>query len=101
MSNNSVSMRAEDEMLRFAYVEATIKKTYAVRFNGYPDDLPYFFKRHMVNKNARGRYDTILFYGNRECHQGNWIVITPDDKTEIYSEQQFRSMYQSVLDLSY
>lgn len=109
MSNSSVSMRSEDEMLRFAYVEAKVEKTYAVRFNGYPDDIPHFFKRDLVNKNIRGHREQVIFnaarhddseISHRTCRIDEWIVVT-DMETTIYSDAAFRRIYKKVQDLLY
>lgn len=110
MANESTRRRQEDEMLKYAVVEATVKKHYAIRFNGYPDDLPHFFGRHVYDlRRLPARCDEIEI-ATREvsrarttaiCKKGDWIVVKHDGSVLVVTDDQFREAYIGLEDLNY
>jgi hypothetical protein len=112
----------EDAMLKYAHVQRTVEKHYAIRYNGYVDDLPYFFLRDLIDKNRmRGSQLELLFLplsnepdaqfdlpgvdytdtrNNQKCVKGDWIVVSAN-KTEIMTDLAFRNTFVSVTDLLY
>jgi hypothetical protein len=121
MVHPSSQRKEEDEMLKFAHVQRTVEKHYAIRYNGYVDDLPYFFLRDLVDRHVRGRQMELMFRPksnepdaqfdlpgvdftdtrrNQKCEKGDWIVQTAT-KTEIMTDLAFRNSFVPVTDLLY
>lgn len=108
MSQGSTTRREEDELLKYAYVEAHVQKHYAFRYRGYTDEIPWFFIRRFIgNPRLRDKRDEVEFRTgpNRDvvknCKIGDWIVVSNSNDFDILSDNQFRHLYKSVTDLSF
>lgn len=101
-----LTRKEEDELLKYAFVPKETMKYYAIRYTGYPDELPYIFLQKAVGvRHRRDFVKEITFEFERDniqvCAKGDYIVICEDGKSEILSDSAFRDKYMHVLDLSY
>lgn len=108
MSDLSSFRKEEDEMLRYAHVERTVKKVYAFRYQGYIDEVPYFFTKDILDRNKlRGRQDVLTLTFMPEpgrfgtCRVGDWIVIDSKGKTRIMPDRMYRHLFMPLRDLDY
>lgn len=105
MSDLSSFRKEEDEMLRYAHVERTVKKVYAFRYRGNLEDVPYFFLRKLAERSLRGRHPAVRFEVKGGlfafCEEGNWIIVDQDGVTSIMTDSQYRYSYMPVRDLDY
>lgn len=108
MSHGSTHRREEDDLLKYAHVEAHVKKHYAFRYRGYTDEIPWFFLRCFKgNPRIRDKRDEIEFKVGpdrnelKTCKIGDWIVVSNMNDFDIVSDSQFRHLYQPVADLIY
>lgn len=107
MDNESrLTRKEEDELLKFAHVPIDTQKFYAIQYRGYPDELPFVFLQNAVGaRDIRGFAKEITFkvglLRTTQCQKGDWIVIRPDGETEVLEDQEFRTTYMRLTDMSF
>uniref|UniRef100_A0AAU7PFH9 Uncharacterized protein n=1 Tax=Burkholderia phage vB_BgluM-SURPRISE13 TaxID=3159457 RepID=A0AAU7PFH9_9VIRU len=107
MDNESrLTRREEDELLKYAHVKKETLKYYAIRYRGYPDELPFVFLQKAVGaRHVRTRMTEITFEFERDniqvCREGDYIVLCEDGQSEILSESEYRERFIQLNDLSY
>lgn len=97
-------------MLRYAHVEATVKKFYCVKYDGYPDSIPYFFYRKVVGhsavRNDSANPYTELQFVDRDGRsiyavKGTWIIVEEDGATQVLTDEEYRRGYVQLDNLNY
>lgn len=108
IQETSVRRKEEDELLRFAHVERTVQKYYALQYTGYADEIPYFFTRKLVDRSitkSNKFLEELHFEIDRDhittCRKDDWIVVREDGKTEILEDQTYRVRFMKLDDLKY
>lgn len=108
VQETSVTRKEEDALLRFAHVERSVQKYYALQYTGYADEIPYFFTRKLVDRSITksSRFlEELTFEIDRDqiaiCRKDDWIVVREDGKTEILEDQTYRARYMKLDDLKY
>lgn len=98
--------REEDELLQFAYLPTTVKKHYAIRYRGYVQDLPYFFRK-VIQRKDRNERDyleativNITDTSSQTCRKGDWIVGLPDGRYQVVDDESFFREYQNLLKMN-